>query len=185
MPGQREVEILHDVTFDEDASLRKVINLPSSEEYHEVRPGNQEEPKDEMMPDVEGPMDPIDPPPSMKRRPSWLRDTLEDAKRQIAPRGTFRESKKSNRYQGYLAAMSTIVQSEPRTFEKVVEHQVRKDAMHEEYESIMKNNVWDMVPRSKDKSVVTSKWLFKIKHGAYGSAEKYKARFVARGFSKK
>ena len=67
------------------------------------------------MPDVEGSMDPIDPPPSepssSKTRPSWLRDTLEDVKRHIAPRGTFRESKKSNRYQGYLVAMSTIVLS--------------------------------------------------------------------------
>ena len=41
--GQREVEICHDVTFDEDASLRKVINLSRIEEDHEVRPGNQED----------------------------------------------------------------------------------------------------------------------------------------------
>jgi hypothetical protein len=33
--------------------------------------------------------------------------------------------------------------------------------------------------------VVSSKWLFKIKHVADGSIEKYKARFVARGFSQK
>ena len=58
--GQREVEICHDVTFDKDASLRKVVNLPGSEDDHEARLGNQEEPKDEMMPDAEGPMDPID-----------------------------------------------------------------------------------------------------------------------------
>ena len=57
--------------------------------------------------------------------------------------------------------------------------------MHEEYESNMKNYVWDVVPRPKDKSVVTSKWIYKIKHGADGSAEKYKARFAARGFSQK
>ena len=49
----------------------------------------------------------------------------------------------------------------------------------------MKNYVWDVVPRPKDEFVVTSKWLYKIKHGAYGSPEKYKARFIALGFSKK
>jgi hypothetical protein len=31
---------------------------------------------------------------------------------------------------------------------------------------------------------VTSKWIYKIKHGVDGSIEKYKVRFVARGFSK-
>ena len=81
--------------------------------------------------------------------------------------------------------MSTILQSEPGSFEEVIKHQVWKDAMHEEYEAIMKNDVWDVVPRPKDKSVVTAKWLYKIKHGSDGSAEKFKARFVARGFSQK
>ena len=57
--------------------------------------------------------------------------------------------------------------------------------MHEEYKSIMKNDVWDVVLRPKEKVFVTSKWLYKIKHGSDGSAEKFKARFVARGFSLK
>jgi hypothetical protein len=55
--------------------------------------------------------------------------------------------------------------------------------MMEEYQSIMKNDVWDIVPRPKRKSVVTSKWIYKIKHIADRSIEKHKARFVARGFS--
>ena len=42
-----------------------------------------------------------------------------------------------------------------------------------------------MVLRPEDKYVVTSKWLYKIKHGSDDSAEKFKARFVARGFSQK
>ena len=109
------------------------------------------------MLDVDGPMDPIDPPPSNKRRPSWLRDTLEDVERHISLRGTFRESKKLNRYEGYLTTMSKIVKSEPGSFEEVVKHQVWKDAMHEEYESIMKNDVRDVVLRPKDKAIVTSK----------------------------
>jgi hypothetical protein len=49
----------------------------------------------------------------------------------------------------------------------------------------MKNYVWEVVPRPKGQSVVTSKWLFKIRNAADGSIEKYKARFVARGFSQK
>jgi hypothetical protein len=55
--------------------------------------------------------------------------------------------------------------------------------MVEEYQSIMKNDVWEVVPRPEGKFVVTSKWLFKIKHATDGSMEKYKARFVACGFS--
>jgi hypothetical protein len=39
------------------------------------------------------------------------------------------------------------------------------------------------VPKPKEKSVVTSKWVYKIKHAADGSMEKYKTRFVARGLS--
>ena len=57
--------------------------------------------------------------------------------------------------------------------------------MIEEYQSIMNNDVWDVVPRPEGKSVVTSKWIYKIKHATDGSIEKYKARFVARGFSQK
>jgi hypothetical protein len=33
--------------------------------------------------------------------------------------------------------------------------------------------------------VVTSKWIYKIKHTEYGSIGKYKVRYVARGFSQK
>ena len=51
--------------------------------------------------------------------------------------------------------------------------------MIEEYQSIMKNDVWEIVSTPEKKSVVTSKWIYKIKHAVDGSTEKYKARFVA------
>ena len=57
--------------------------------------------------------------------------------------------------------------------------------MTEEYHSIMRIDVWDIVPKLEGKSVVSSKWIYKIKHADDGSIEKYKARFVARGFSQK
>jgi hypothetical protein len=81
--------------------------------------------------------------------------------------------------------MSSISDVEPSSFEEADKLQVWKDAMLEEYRSIIKNNVWDIVSRPKDKSVVSSKWIYKIKHAADGSVEKFKARFVARGFTQK
>ena len=53
----------------------------------------------------------------------------------------------------------------------------------EEYQSIMKNDVWYIASRPERKSIVTSKWIYKIKHTTDGSIEKHKASFVARGFS--
>ena len=44
---------------------------------------------------------------------------------------------------------------------------------------------WDIVPKPENKSVVSSKWIYKIKHAADGSIEKYKEIFLARGFSQK
>jgi hypothetical protein len=55
--------------------------------------------------------------------------------------------------------------------------------MMEEYQYIMKNDVWDIVPRPEEKSIVTSKWIYKIKNTIDGSIERHKTRFVARGFS--
>lgn len=111
--GQREVEISHDVTLDEDSALGKVRDLPIPRKDNDDDAGEKDEsPTDDLMPDVEGSMDPIDPPPgepsTSRKSPLWLKDTLEDVERHVAPRGTFCESKKPNRYQGYLAAMSTI-----------------------------------------------------------------------------
>ena len=49
----------------------------------------------------------------------------------------------------------------------------------------MKKDVWEIVPRPTGKSVVTSGWPYKNKHAVDGSVEKYKAKFVARGFTQK
>ena len=82
-----------------------------------------------------------------------------------------------------MVLMASLRDSKPSTFEEASQHHVWQDAMIDEYHSIMKNDVCEIVPRPEGKSVVTSRWLYKVKHAADGSVEKYKARFVARGFS--
>ena len=73
--------------------------------------------------------------------------------------------------------------TEPYSFQEAVQDPTWVDAMVEEYDSIVKNSAWEIVPRPVDKSVVVSRWIYKVKQAADGSVEKYKARFVARGFS--
>jgi hypothetical protein len=78
-----------------------------------------------------------------------------------------------------------LLNEEPTTFEEAVQKGQWKEAMMEEHQFIVKNEVWEIVPRPKEKSVVTSKWVYKIKHATDESMDKYKARFIARGFSQK
>jgi hypothetical protein len=63
-----------------------------------------------------------------------------------------------------MPTMSHIIDSEPSCYEEASSQPVWRDAMMEEYQSIMKNDVWDIVLRPEGKSVVTSKWIYKIKH---------------------
>ena len=69
-----------------------------------------------------------------------------------------------------MALMTHIIDYESSSYEEAANQQVGRDAMMEEYQSIMKNDVWDVVPRPDGKFVVTSKWIYKIKHEADGSA---------------
>ena len=50
---------------------------------------------------------------------------------------------------------------------------------------ILIHKVWEVVPKQEGKSVVSSKCIYKIQHTIDGSIEKYKAIFVAYGFSQK
>jgi hypothetical protein len=71
-----------------------------------------------------------------------------------------------------MALMSHIIDYEPSSYEEATNQQVRRDAMMEEYQSIMKNDVWDVVLRHDGKFLVTSKWIYKIKHATDGSIKK-------------
>ena len=96
-----------------------------------------------------------------------------------------RENKRTRSYSGYVALLCDIIDKEPSNYEEVTEKKEWKDAMIEEYPLIMNNDVWDVVPRPQGNSIVTSKWIYNIKHAAYCSIEKYMSIFVARGFSHK
>ena len=120
-----------------------------------------------------------------KRRPAWAREIIQDVKNYGAPDGSFRERKKPRAYSSDVALLCDIIDVDPAYYEEIIENKVWKDAMNEEYQSTVKNCFWDVVPRPKEKSIVSSKWIYKMKHSTNGSMAKYKARFISRGFSQK
>ena len=67
------------------------------------------------------------------------------------PRQAVRESKPPERFCSHISMVSSIQESEPSTFEEASSRQVWRDAMMEEYNSIMKNDVWEVVPKIEGK----------------------------------
>jgi len=57
--------------------------------------------------------------------------------------------------------------------------------MEEEFSVLVHNNTWDLVPRPSQANVISGKWIFKHKFKADGSLERYKARWVLRGFTQR
>jgi hypothetical protein len=57
--------------------------------------------------------------------------------------------------------------------------------MDSEYDALMKNKTWHLVPLMKGRNVVGCKWVYKIKRKQDGSLDRYKARLVAKGFKQR
>ncbi|GKC64214.1 ribonuclease H-like domain-containing protein [Tanacetum coccineum] len=58
-------------------------------------------------------------------------------------------------------------------------------AMNNEMEALYLNNTWILADLLKNRKVISSKWVYKIKYKANGEIERYKARLVAKGFGRK
>jgi hypothetical protein len=122
---------------------------------------------------------------SHKRKSSWARDMIQNGEKYGVPEGTTRQVKRPKTFSSYMDLMCDLLEKDPTCFEEAIQKKEWANAMTEEYQSIIKNDVWEIVPRPKSKDVVSSKWIFKIKNVANSSIEKYKARFVTRVFSQK
>ncbi|GKV27388.1 hypothetical protein SLEP1_g36561 [Rubroshorea leprosula] len=71
---------------------------------------------------------------------------------------------------------------EPLNFEKATVDKKWKHAMDEEIKAIQKNGTWELVTLLKGQKAIGVKWVYKVKKNAQGKVEKYKARFVAKGY---
>jgi hypothetical protein len=54
--------------------------------------------------------------------------------------------------------------------------------MQEEYNSLLENQTWDLVPLPSGRKIFICRWFYRIKSTADGQINRYKARLVAKGF---
>lgn len=70
---------------------------------------------------------------------------------------------------------------EPRIASQALKNELWRAAMIDEYDALMRNSMWELVPRP-NRDIVGYKWIFTVKRKADGSVDRFKARLVARGF---
>jgi hypothetical protein len=101
-------------------------------------------------------------------------------------RRSTRERHPSTRYSTSEYVLITD-EGEPESFQEVQSHkdkQIWMEAMHEEMNSLHKNNTYELVELPKGKKALRNKWVFKLKKDGE-KLVKYKARLVVKGFNQK
>jgi hypothetical protein len=141
MSIHHHIEIIGDVTFDEDAALKKSRRWQIEEVYEEepVAPRVAEprreaprvaEPVREVIasPDEEILEDhdivEFHEPPQMtishKRKPAWAREIIQDGEKYGVLEGTTRQVKRPKPFSSYMALMCDLLEKEPTCFEEAI-----------------------------------------------------------------
>ena len=102
--------------------------------------------------------------------------------------GRKRQKRPSSMLKDYylMESKAVAIEDDPANFAKAMESHDAKQwlkAMHEELDSISKNEVWDLTKLSTGRKPIGCKWVLSKKYKVDGSLDKYKARLVAKGFT--
>lgn len=60
-----------------------------------------------------------------------------------------------------------------------------KQDMQSEFDALMSNYTWNLIPPSDHQNIVENKWIFRVKRKPDGSIQWYKDRLVAKGFTQR
>jgi hypothetical protein len=74
---------------------------------------------------------------------------------------------------------------EPCTHEEALNDARWSQAMQEEYDALIANKTWHLVPPNRSRNLIDCKWVYRIKKKADGTIDRYKARLVAKGFKQR
>jgi histone deacetylase 1/2 len=74
---------------------------------------------------------------------------------------------------------------EPSNLAEALDDTRWSQAMQEEYNALMENKTWHLVPPSSTRNLIDCKWVYRVKKNADGTVDRYKARLVAKGFKQR
>jgi hypothetical protein len=86
---------------------------------------------------------------------------------------------------GRIRWCNSCVTGEPETSQEALKDPKWKDAMQSEFDALLRNKTWRLVPPNKGKNIIDCKWVFKIKRKSDGPIDRYKARLVAKGLKQR
>ncbi|XP_071727594.1 uncharacterized protein [Rutidosis leptorrhynchoides] len=130
-------------------------------------------------PDIPTPPTPPHPAPSPSPPPPPPPPQNTTSTHPMVTRYRLRTTKLVQRLNLHVATPSPTPKSYSNAFNDPNWH----NAMNEEYNALIKNGTWTLVPRPTNTNIVRSMWLFKQKFNADGTLSRYKARLVANGRS--
>jgi hypothetical protein len=91
--------------------------------------------------------------------------------------------KKPKVYTDGMVRYACLTQSgEPVSVAQAMEHDEWRKAMGEEYDALLKNMMWHLVPPDRADNVIECKWVYKLKRKQDGSMARHKTHLVAKGF---
>jgi hypothetical protein len=76
-----------------------------------------------------------------------------------------------------------LAQTEPKKVDEALQDEGWVSAMHDELHQFTRNDVWNLVPRPAELSIIGTKWIFKNKTDEHGNVVRNKARLVAQGYT--
>ncbi|KAL4574289.1 hypothetical protein LXL04_021117 [Taraxacum kok-saghyz] len=71
---------------------------------------------------------------------------------------------------------------EPQNITQALKQSQWRKAMQDEYDALIRNKTWSLVPPESAPNVVGCKWVFRTKFKPDGTVDRLKARLVAKGF---
>ena len=77
----------------------------------------------------------------------------------------------------------TVVSPVPRSVRSALSDPHWLATMHSEYDALVANRTWTLVPRPPGANIITGKWVFRHKFLPDGSLDRYKSRWVVSGFA--